>query len=110
MLREERDADARLDVDDHLLELERLAQRVGDPVCQRNRVLPVASGAHERELVAAETSDLTVAADRCAEALRDLHEQQVPVAVPERVVDLLEPVEVHQQHAGRDALVVDARR
>ena len=68
--------------------------------------------AHEdAELVAAEPRDRVAAAQHRLEPAGELDEQQVAVAVAERVVDLLEAVEVHQQHRElRAVLVGDADR
>ena len=58
-------------------------------------------GEHDRELVAAEPGQRVALAQRAAEALGDDLEQLVAVVVPERVVDLLEAVEVDEQHRDR---------
>ena len=50
------------------------------------------------ELVAAEPGDVSLGADDRLEASRQLAQEQVAGVVAERVVDLLEPVEVDQQH------------
>ena len=55
------------------------------------------AGQHRLELVAAEPADLAVLADHRGEALRDLLEQGVADRVAERVVDVLEAVEVDQE-------------
>ena len=49
------------------------------------------------ELVAAEPGERVAAAQRAAQPGGDLAQQPVAVVVAERVVDLLEPVEVDQQ-------------
>jgi hypothetical protein len=51
-----------------------------------------------RELVAAEASDRGVGRDGAAQPLGDNAQQAVAGSVAECVVDLLEPVEVEQQH------------
>ena len=56
--------------------------------------------ADDRELVAAEAGDVVLGTELRAEALRDLAQQDVAVVVAERVVDVLEAVEVDQQQAG----------
>ena len=53
---------------------------------------------HDRELVAAEAGDDVVGAQHAAQPLGHGDEQPVAGAVPERVVDELEVVEVDEQH------------
>ena len=64
---------------------------------------PMTSGSRIAELVAAEAGDGVGGAQRRLEPLGDLLEQHVAVVVAERVVDLLEVVEVHDHH--REAAV-----
>ena len=52
----------------------------------------------DRELVSAEAGDRVDVAQRGDETLADLYEQGVALGMSERVVDLLEPVEIHDQH------------
>ena len=51
---------------------------------------------------------MSVSRSAAAKRLADLPEQGVAVIVSERVVDLLEAVEIHHQHAAR--LVAPVRR
>ena len=60
-------------------------------------------GEQDAELVAAEAGDGVGGAQRRLEALGDLLEEHVAVVMAERVVDLLEVVEVHDHH-GRAAV------
>ena len=55
------------------------------------------------ELVAAEPRERVAAPERAAQPLGDVAQQPVAVVVAERVVDLLEAVEVDQQQADRPA-------
>ena len=55
-------------------------------------------GQQHAELVAAEAGDGVALAERLLEAVRDLLQQAVARVVAERVVDLLEVVEVDQHH------------
>ena len=50
------------------------------------------------ELVAAEPGDQALRPDRLHQARPEVAQHHVAVVVPERVVDLLETVEVHQHH------------
>ena len=58
-------------------------------------------GQQHAELVAAEAGDGVGGAQRGLEPLGDLLEEHVAVVVAERVVDLLEVVEVHDHHGQR---------
>ena len=57
------------------------------------------AGQQHRELVAAEAGHRVTGAQHPAQPDRDLHQHRVAGGVPERVVHLLEAVEVDQQHA-----------
>ena len=59
------------------------------------------AGEQHRELVAAETRDGVVDTHGGAQARTDLDEHLVPGGMSERVVDLLESVEVEEQHGQR---------
>ena len=69
-------------------------------------VLVDGAGEQDGELVAAEPGDGAGRADDALEPEGDLHEQAVALLVPERLVDLLELVEVEDEDrgAGRRAL------
>ena len=94
------DADARTDIDRDLTELDRsfeIAMELARPLLD----LGLRPGWKEHgELVPPESGDQTVVADRGAETVRDLDEQLVAGVVAERVVHLLEPVEVDQEHGA----------
>ena len=67
------------------------------------------AGQHRLELVAAEPADLALARRSRGEPLGDLLEQRVADRMAERVVDVLEAVEIDQEQgaaAGRAALVL----
>ena len=105
-----RDPDARRDVEAPARDLERVAERVRDPLGDRDRLVPAVDPVEQqRELVAAETGEQVLAAHHALEAARDLGEQQVADAVTERVVDDLEPVDVEVQHADRAAVAPRGR-
>ena len=75
-----------------------LDDEVGDPLGSGL----VGVGEHDGELVAAHPRHDVGGADRAAQQSRDRDEELVAGVVPERVVDLLEVVEVEQQQgAGR---------
>ena len=81
-------------LDRHRL-LQLLEHTVGDP--QRD-VLARQVGQHDPELVAAEPRHQVVVAQHARQPRPDLLQQQVAEVVTERVVDLLEVIEVHQHH------------
>ena len=62
------------------------------------------------ELVAAEARDGVGVAQGDDEPVGDLSQQLVAAVVPERVVDLLEAVEVHHQHGARVAVALGRRQ
>ncbi len=110
---EARHADAGLDVERQAIGLERQLQRGEDAleglveVVRGLRQLPD----EDAELVAAEARDGVAAAQDGLEAPRELDQQEVAVAMPQRVVDLLEAVEVHEQDGELRAVSVgDADR
>ncbi len=95
-------ADARAHVDLDAVDLERLFECERDVFGDHDRVLRVRqTGQHDAELVAAEPRDGVLGAEPLGDPGADLVEQLVARLVPERVVDLLEAVEVEQQR-GRD--------
>ncbi len=97
------DADAGVDLQRDVVELHGLAdagQHVLDDRRQRRHVLG-AHGRQDRELIAAESSDQPALADALRQPRPEIRQQVVAVLVPERVVDVLEVVEVDQQHPER---------
>ena len=96
----ERDADARGQRHGHLGQVERLleaGQQLARDGARLDRRVQV--GQADRELVAAQPRDRVGPAQRGAQPLGDLAQQQVAGVVAERVVDVLEAVEVEQQQA-----------
>src|SRR5664280_3218205 len=98
MVGEERDPDRGLNVEREALQHERPRK------CRRDlaghahrRVRTRRSGQKHGELVATEAGDRVDIAKQVAQARADGLENQIAVAMAERVVDLLEPVEVHDQ-------------
>ena len=98
-----RDADGGVDVQRQLAEHER---RDEQPAHASGQPFGVRDGAHvgqqDRELVAAQPRDDVVVPQRAAQPFGDLLEQLVAAVVAERVVDVLEPVDVqeHEPDAG----------
>ena len=64
----------------------------------------------ERELVPAEPGQGVAAADDPAEPAGDAAQQRVPGRVPERVVDVLEVVEIDEQHRDPSAVAPGQRQ
>ena len=81
--------------------MELLREPFEQPLGDRDRERLVRLLEQERELVAAEPGEGVARADRRGEAPRDLLEQLVAGVVAERVVHLLEAVEVDEQHGER---------
>ena len=102
VVRVERDADADADLEDQAVDAERLGQRIdqalGHPA--RGREIGRARQQH-RELVAAQPRHGVDPAQRPLQPRTDLGQQQVAEVMPESVVDVLEAVEVEQQHRHR---------
>ena len=95
--RVQREADAGVDLQPHALEHERLAQVHEQVLGDAGRVRwAVDVREQDAELVAAEAGDRVGVAQRALQPARDLLEQQVAHVVAERVVDLLEVVEIHR--------------
>ena len=85
-------------------------ERLVEPVADRERVVLVADvAAQQRELVAAEAGGEVVGPRRRLQALGDRLQQRVADLVAERVVDVLEAVEVEEQHRDRAGPLVLAR-
>ena len=77
---------------------DRSLQRGADALEHRQHAVGLVEiGQQQAELVAAEAGERVRVADRAADALGDLDQQLVAGGVAERIVDLLEAVEVHQQ-------------
>ena len=72
-----------------------MADLLGDPQC----LVPAMGVREEHEdLVAAHPSHEVLPADAVGDATRQFHENGVAGGVPERVVDVLEPVDVAEDH------------
>ncbi len=103
MLGSERYSDARADVDLAALDLERLAQRRNDAIGQRARRLTLGdlAGLNDGELVAAKPGQHVRLPQQLLQAGCHLRQQRIAGRMAERVVDLLEAIEVQQQDAER---------
>ena len=102
----QRDADARAELDGDAADLERALERVEQPERELGRGAAVGQVAQQHgELVAAEPGQGVAAAQRLAQPGGDLPQQRVALVVAQRVVDLLEAVEVDQQQADELAAV-----
>ena len=111
MLAGDDDADARLDVEVHVLDAECGGQRCSDVLGNQGRRLHVGvAGQENRELVASEARHGVDFSDRGDQPGADLGEQLVAELVSERVVDLLEAVQVDQQQAHSRALATSGKQ
>ncbi len=97
------DADAVANGDFGPLQVDRLAKGGSDPFGQPGRGGQVDVFEQQRELVATEPGHRVGAAHSRLQTPSHLLEQLVPGTVPESVVDLLEVVEVHEQHRAATA-------
>ena len=105
---EERDPDRGLNIQRKALQHERPGQRRRDLAGHAHRgVRARRSGQKHRKLVAAEASDRVDVAKQAAQARSDGLQNQIAVAMTKRVVDLLEPVQVHDQE--REARILATR-
>ena len=84
-----------------VLDVERPLERAAQPQAGRARGDLVAGREHEGELVAAEARERVVVAHGAAEPRADLAQHLVAGVMAERVVELLEAVEVDQQQRER---------
>ena len=99
---EERNADARLDLHRQAGERHRNIETGADPLGEADRALGIGRARRDDgELVPAESGDRVRIADQRAEPVTEPLEEQVAALVAERVVDLLEAIEVEQE--DRDA-------
>ena len=94
---EQRDADAGVDVDADAADGEGVLERRAQPQPGGARRRLVARLEDDRELVAAEARERVVVAQELLQARADLAQHLVAGVVAERVVELLEAVEVDQQ-------------
>ena len=86
------------------------ADRIGRADCGEdapgNRLQRIGVGAadsDDRKFVAAETSNKIIFMHDLAEAFGDVENELIADMVPERIVDVLEVVEVDEEHGGRGA-------
>ena len=101
VLRVEGDADARVDVNRQLVDDEVVIERGANLLGRIGGSARVPeAGKQDAELVSAEARDRVAVTQRRAQALADVLEQVVALLVAEGVVDLLEAVEVDQQHGA----------
>src|ERR1700756_4571945 len=101
MLRVQRDADARVDSQREALQRERLIERLADPGGDVDRGLRARSDQQHRELIAAKASDRVLASQRRSQPGSDLEQELVAGDMTEGVVDLLEAVEIQDEHRER---------
>ncbi len=99
----QRDADAGADTDIAAVDFERLAERRDDALRQRFRRLALIglAGLNDGELVAAEPGQHVGFAQQRFQARRHFDQQRVAGGMAERIVDLLEAIEVEQQDGER---------
>ena len=104
----QRDADTGADVQTGGADVDRLFEQGRDALGHGRGLVGIRSVKEHGELVAAQARHEVVATDDLTDAGADLAQQRVPGLVPERVVDLLEVVQIDQQQgqaAGLGAVV-----
>ena len=109
VVREERDADRALALQCQAADHHRLLEHLEHAADDRDHRLPIGDlGQQDRELVATEARDALRVAEDALQPRPDPLKQEVAVVVAERVVDVLEAVEVHQHHGARVAAAAGA--
>jgi hypothetical protein len=96
--RAESDAHARVDLDRDIAQQERGLQCVGDLVRHTDRAGVSTGEERDCELVAAQTRHGVAVAESLLQPAADLDEEVVAEVMAQRVVDLLEAIEVHHDH------------
>ncbi len=109
--REARDAHACPDLKGHLLDLKGALHDLDDLPCVMLELLRVGRvlGREDRKLIAAHPRDDAVGPDALDQTRAQFAQQLVAVVVAERVVDLLEAVQVQQHHRKRLLSAAGAR-
>src|SRR5690349_18380810 len=102
------DADARTDLGPMTIESERLFDELDDPKRQPDGAFALVLFVFldDCELVAAEAGQHIGIAQRRLQPAGDLDQQPIARRVPQRVVDLLELVQVEHQDAERSAMAL----
>ena len=106
VVRRDCDADAGADQEMLAVQVEGRVQRGDEPAGQRRRLFgPEQAPLDHRELVAPEPGDGIELPDQCAQPHADRLQQGVANRVAERVVDLLEAVQIQAQKSKRLTLL-----
>src|SRR3954470_3814349 len=95
------DPDGGSEVEAQIAALERLLEGAADGGGHPHRERLAGATDEDGELVATEASNGRVHAEHLAKTGGHLLQDQVPGVMAERVVDVLEPVEIHQKDGGR---------
>jgi sugar lactone lactonase YvrE len=98
LLGSEGDSDTRPNTDGHMIEHHRIGEGRNQLVSQRDEFVARTDQAGDGELVAANTGELTAIADQVFQSLSDNTEKFVSGAMTERVIHVLETIEVRKQH------------
>ncbi len=103
VLERQRDADAGADVDVAAVDLERLAQHLDNALRQEfgGLALVAFAGLNDGEFVAAEPGQYVGLAQQRFQSSRHFDQQRVAGGMAERIVDLLEAIEVQQENGER---------
>ena len=101
MIGKECNADAGAHVERLILEVDRSLQRRDDALCQLDHLCSLHRRHQQREFVAPQARHTAGAAHERAQAHADLAQHVIADAVAERVIDELEPVQIHHQDRER---------
>ncbi|MNR29101.1 hypothetical protein D3C85_1464670 [compost metagenome] len=105
ILRVQRDAHGRRHGQFMVVDLVGLARGFEQLVGDARRAMRVGAGQQQHELVAADARDRILFAHHRAQPLGDLHQQGVAHAVTQRIVDMLEMVQVQEDRGQRRVVV-----
>ena len=108
VLRVQGHADARAHFEAQIICCHGAAQRAANVLCQGQGVAAIFGGAvhaHEHELVTPQAGQHAIVTDETLAVVRHRREHAVAHRMALRVVDLLEAVEVNEQHGGLPALL-----
>src|SRR5437867_10790583 len=106
MARTQRDADTGSNAQLEAFGMKGLLDGLQNASCHHLDAALVGSGQQDRELVASQTRNGVPLGERPFNTTSDLLQQDVPDAMAQRVVDLLEPVEIHDHERKRCVLTL----
>jgi hypothetical protein len=103
-------ADAGVNVQGHAFQSKRFGQAIQQALGDSCGAFRVGVGQQDRELIAAKSHQQIVATQVAGQAGADLAQELVPHVMAEGVVDLLEPIQVHDQQGNGPPLISMGQR